>query len=74
MFETLQLCMYHYRSFKSVKMMTRVKILQVAAGKKSLRRGQFALKNTREDRSTVSRDRKSPKRCGRHISFDCIKI
>ena len=38
----------------------------------SLKRGQFALENARQDQDTVAHDRKSLKRGGRSISFDCI--
>ena len=41
----------------------------VAFGRKSLRKGQFALKNVREDRHMVACDRKSLKRGGRSTSF-----
>ena len=42
------------------------------SGRKSLKRGQFALENAREDQGTVTRDRKLQKRGGRFTSFDCI--
>ena len=61
---------------KSVKMMIWVKIYRslVASGRKLLRRGQLALKNSREDRDTVAHDRKSPKRGDRLTSFDCTML
>ena len=42
----------------------------VASGRKSLKRGQFALKDALEDQGTVVHDRESPKRGGRSTGFD----
>ena len=46
----------------------------VAFSRKSLKGGQFALKNTREDPGMVSQDRKSPRTGGRPTSFYCIQL
>ena len=50
----------------------RIKRSLVALSRQSLKGGQFALKNTREDPGVVSQDRKLPRTGGRLTSFDCI--